>query len=219
MPILVSAREFAGGVLRRFYFWLPAVFLDPFDLYDRFKSSLPERLQVEISFPSKWGLIALVVLLAWAAVLTFHKVRIERDAFAQNRSPQPDMPLSQAVQGILGITELWGDGSAGPIGQTLSDIRQQAHLGTISVWGRRDCPDGLESAYPLTEMHREDWDYIGISYLDFLSNEKGTTEVRRTNANVERYHDLHLNAAQVRLIWPPRKKRRPWSFLLPERGC
>src|SRR5437870_2268063 len=33
MSLWESARDFVAGIIKRFYFWLPAVLLDPFDVY------------------------------------------------------------------------------------------------------------------------------------------------------------------------------------------
>ena len=47
--------------------------LDPFDVYDHFiKGQLPREWQIELGIPSTWGLAAFVLLILWAAILTYH---------------------------------------------------------------------------------------------------------------------------------------------------
>ena len=73
MSLWESARDFVAGIIKRFYFWLPAVLLDPFDVYDRYlKPSVPNAYRFDFSPPVAVFLGALVGLLGLAAIFTYH---------------------------------------------------------------------------------------------------------------------------------------------------
>lgn len=73
MSVWKSVRDFSVGILKRFYVWLPAVVLDPFDLYDRYvKPSLPDAYRLDFTPPPSVFFFVLMVLLALAAILTYH---------------------------------------------------------------------------------------------------------------------------------------------------
>ncbi|GAG28480.1 unnamed protein product, partial [marine sediment metagenome] len=76
MPeLLVSAWLFVTGILRRFYYVLPALLLDPFDLYER---HLYPRWGWELTMPDWYFPAAVSVGVLWAAILTFHELRTNR---------------------------------------------------------------------------------------------------------------------------------------------
>jgi hypothetical protein len=112
VELVASALTFIWGVLRRFYWWAPAIFLDPFDFYERY---LRPRLDQDIDMPSEWFPVALGCGIAWAAVLTYHDLRSKagrstaafeiREAsigFHNYNHDRPEQPLDLAQIDIKG---------------------------------------------------------------------------------------------------------------------
>ena len=109
--LIHSLGLFIGGILRRAYYWGFALLLDPFDIYNRFiKPSLPEKWQADMNLPNEWGFGALIGLLIWSAVLTYHELRQENIQLKERaRSNRPKQGFSDQL------------GFALHIGQTLRD--------------------------------------------------------------------------------------------------
>ena len=77
MEVGRSAIIFLTGVVRRAYYLLPAFLVDPFNFYENIvKSSLPTEYQFELSLPSHLFPYLLIVGVLWAAVLTYHDLRM-----------------------------------------------------------------------------------------------------------------------------------------------
>lgn len=77
--LLESARLFAVGILRRFYWWLAAFLLNPWDVYEKFvRDLLPTRFRADWPVGGTWTGYVFVAGLVVAAVLTYHELRIER---------------------------------------------------------------------------------------------------------------------------------------------
>ena len=68
-----SIHLFLVGLLKRAYYWVPPIFLDPFDVYNRYLKHVFHTGDIEM--PSKWGLIAFVIMIFWAAIMTYHELR------------------------------------------------------------------------------------------------------------------------------------------------
>ena len=79
MEILTALGQFARGVLRRAYFWLFALLLDPFDLYGRFKPSGWPAVTV----PTWLFWVVLALLVFWSAFMTSF------DLWLRNRNIAP----------------------------------------------------------------------------------------------------------------------------------
>jgi len=77
MEYLKSAWLFFWGILKRIYLWAPALLLNPaVDIFNNFiNPQLPEKLRMPMNIPSSWGFGLLLVLIAWAAILTYHELR------------------------------------------------------------------------------------------------------------------------------------------------
>jgi len=112
MELFASAVAFFWGVLRRFYWWAPAIFLDPFDFYERY---LRPHVHRHIDMPSEWFPVAVGGGMAWAALLTYHELRSKTAsstvifeireasiAFNSYDHDRPDQPLDLAQIDIKG---------------------------------------------------------------------------------------------------------------------
>jgi hypothetical protein len=72
VELFASALAFFGGVLRRFYYWAPAIFLDPFDFYERY---LRPHVDRDIDIPAEWFPVVLGGGMILAAFRTYHELR------------------------------------------------------------------------------------------------------------------------------------------------
>jgi len=98
--------------MRRFYYWAPAILLDPFDFYDRY---LRPHVDRDIDMPSEWFPVALGGGMIWAAFLTYHELRSKTAssavifeireasiAFNSYDHSRPEQPLDLAQIDIKG---------------------------------------------------------------------------------------------------------------------
>ncbi len=70
-----SIRFFFSGLFKRAYWGILFIFLDLFDLYDRFiKPLLPSKWQ-GINMPIGWGILLFFLVILWAALMTYHDLR------------------------------------------------------------------------------------------------------------------------------------------------
>ena len=81
MVIFHSVRLFLWGITKRCYYWAPFLFLDLFDIYEIYiKPRLPADWGGGIVLPAWWGFVLFSLMLFWAAILTYHELRTEKDA-------------------------------------------------------------------------------------------------------------------------------------------
>lgn len=112
MELCASALSFFWGVLRRFYWWAPAILLDPFEYYERY---INPRVGWDIDMPSEWFPVALGGGLFLAAFLTYHDLRSKTAdstvifeireasiAFNSYNHSRPEQPLDLAQIDIKG---------------------------------------------------------------------------------------------------------------------
>lgn len=99
--LLQSFGIYVQGILKRSYFWAFALFLDPFDLYGRFKP--PNWPEVQV--PNWLGWAVLAALVFWTGLLTYHELRmLTRPYSAREDDLRSDLisfllhDLSQAVR-------------------------------------------------------------------------------------------------------------------------
>lgn len=92
MELWRSLYLFFWGILKRSYYWIPALLLDPFDIYERYKSALPSEWQINIAVPNPWAISAFLVLFLWAAILTYHELRREHQRLIGKTSLHHGMP-------------------------------------------------------------------------------------------------------------------------------
>ena len=90
MGIFASLWLLVSGVLKRWYFWLFALFFDPFEIFRLFTGQNPPWLrQVEtiVSVPDGFGSGLLIALLAAAVWATFHEVSVRSGQFFNATRP------------------------------------------------------------------------------------------------------------------------------------
>ena len=93
MELWRSLYLFFWGIFKRFYYWIPALLLDPFDIYEPYiKSALPGKWQIDIVIPNPWAISAFLVLFLWAAILTYHELRRAHQHLVSKTSLNHGMP-------------------------------------------------------------------------------------------------------------------------------
>lgn len=98
--------------MRRFYWWAPAILLDPFDFYERY---LRPHVGRDIDMPSEWFPVVLAGGIIWAGFLTYHElwsktanstvifeIREASIAFTNYSHDRPEQPLDLAQIDIKG---------------------------------------------------------------------------------------------------------------------
>lgn len=118
VALLGSAWAFLSGVLRRFYWWLPAIILDPFDYNERYiEPALGRNVDLPaFAFPLAFGLG-----ITLAAVLTFHEQRTKTLANVVFEIRQASIALTATTMTgrnslLIRLRSFWKAGSTtGPL--------------------------------------------------------------------------------------------------------
>jgi HNH endonuclease len=85
----------------------------------------------------------------------------------------PDIRLIDVVKRIVGSNDLFVGENCSKCGSALLAIREDAHLGKIAVWGRKNISSNDLALYPLTSIPAEYWDEFGIDYMHFTDDQNG----------------------------------------------
>ena len=117
----LSLRDFAGGVLRRWFLWVPTLLLDPFDFYERYlRAMLPPQYQVDLTLPVWAFPLVLCGGLVLASFATFHELHA-RVGLDRKRIALADLlegALARGQQLIAGTDqeaiEAWATRTCGP---------------------------------------------------------------------------------------------------------
>jgi hypothetical protein len=170
-----------------------------------------------------------IVLPAWiwwvAAVVSAYAIAVKAEwKLYQSRASAvaPDMRLQDVLRHIIGSDNLFGSDNPQRTADALFAVREKAHLGQVSAWGRRNVGVQELAAYPLTPIPSEYWEEFGIGYLALLRDLRGETEraegpdlspdfVLYSKPDVI-YRDLWFCRSQVRKSWPLQKARLNWRL-------
>lgn len=167
--LIISAWLFVQGVGRRSYFWLFALLLDPFDIYNRYKPTAWPRYEIDPSY--FWVVLGLLIL--WTAILTYHELRMGFVPVA-TRKPDPpdvvlaksrisdfianelraaDMAVSEAVRlSAYAFMHAWNDTPAGKLGWSgilSSGLRRSEAIPKLTSmeWMRASSLPAIEQAF------------------------------------------------------------------------
>jgi hypothetical protein len=112
-----SVRLFAGGIIRRLWSLIPGVLLGLIGIYDALiKPFLPPEWQrVSLAVPLPFVAVLLGLGLVWAAVLTFHELRMQAAT----------LPLPPSITVATGATVVYA-----PTAQTVSVTSAAGGRGT-----------------------------------------------------------------------------------------
>jgi hypothetical protein len=116
-----------------------------------------------------WWAVALIllfvssVLLQWQLMTEREQLIVERE---QHKTPEPTLDLSSAIAKILGTEDPATLGSSTALSQVVTEIREKASLGQLSVWGRKNAKASRLSFYPLEPIPSSHWSstHIEISW-------------------------------------------------------
>jgi hypothetical protein len=201
MEVLRSLSEFLWGIGRRFWLWLPTFIFDPFDFYDRIiKAQLPEPWRIDIPFPSGIAFYALIGLLLWAAVLTFHE---KRKALG-NLALDPDASAREAYRRLI-LHARWGLGrdpaDKGFYEDISKELRDKARLGLFRVWARED---GGAFAPPnaIREIIPDEWDHLNFCLASCMGAGPWARLLDYSGERLNVLIDASINQAQLRSVWP-----------------
>jgi hypothetical protein len=178
---------------------------------------------------------------AWALLATgcafWIAWRAERERYNEKRSEiKCDTAIIEGVERIVGTRDFSSADTPQKLSDALLALREKAHLGEITIWGRRDVKGRDLAWYPLSKIEHSYWDEYTIDYLTFTDDNKGITVPERVagvlvyrnasdtrqkkivaqktisdsvnGVSVRIYSDLHLSRHQIDKIWPPRAAQR-----------
>lgn len=208
MEFCRSAGLFILGVVKRFYLWLPAIVLDPFDLNDKVvQPMMPESLKFSIPWSPDWSGAVLLVLIGWAAIWTYHEARV----LSLKDDLQPTDSVRWLFQYMLtdsnwvvgrGVTPNDDHVSGGKLYRDLqAELRDAARLGKLFVWGRPK--EGGPWKPPLVKFDAARWDHLQFD-LPSCMGLGGSAELSEWppgQLNWSYFEDAQINRAQVLQIW------------------
>jgi hypothetical protein len=149
-------------------------------------------------FPTWIWWTAALVLLFVSSVLLQRQLITEH---AQHKKPEPTVDLSTAIAKILAIEDPSTLGSSTALSQVVTEIREKASLGQLSVWGRKNVKPNRLSFYPLEPIPFSHWSSTHIDFLEFSKDPKCATQNARHPGSSDQYSDLHFDLREVNARW------------------
>lgn len=179
MEFLRSVKQFWWGILSRFYFWAPAVLLDPWDTYNSYiRVSLFGPKAGEVNMPAEYFPYVLGLGLAWAGTLTYHEIR-------QKGVGDPLLARVTATKQCLRKFVSEADDFIKKIESDQQEMSKQR--GQLTPDERRDMQDG----YNLPDVdgwHDRVFEYLETELsLAHASNFSGRDEYRQRDNNQSDY--------------------------------
>ena len=189
----------AGGIIKRFYLWAPAVVLDPFDLYEKLvKPVLPEGLRFDLPWSPDWAPLVLIGLIAWAALLTFHEHRLRPII-------RPNWREEDVVTYLLGKSKFMRGRRAedGLIDEIELALRDAARRGAIHSWGRPLTEGSASVSRTERPIPEENWDADDFNIFDGVGTDGNKPLRRRINIyGTNKYRDVKFNKKEIVKEWP-----------------
>ena len=194
--LLHALGAFLIGILARFYFWIFALFLDPFDLYSRFKPSN----WWDINMPQWIGLTALGLLLLWSAFLTYFEI------WKTQNTPKKRLSIVEFAA-VARKKFGWRFGGSSQEAFDLVDgIRQAIVDRVLTLEGRfnpTEVPEELKLHYPLRPI--DDPEQLSQYVIDIPMFFDGTTNYM-TRVSTKYFEtticrDLHISDTEAALNW------------------
>ncbi len=156
--------------------------------------------------PSYGWVLIIAVAFAIGQFQAFHKVRVERDAFAPEKA-KADLYIRDAYEYIRDRSK-WAK-ERGDL-NIFRELRQAATDGDVWIWGRHYTGGlGFDDDKLLDRIQRDYWKDHGLDETVVIAEREevsGTNMTRDEHSGrpQELYSDLHLNKVQVRRRWPPK---------------
>jgi hypothetical protein len=149
-------------------------------------------------FPTWIWWAAAILLLFVSSVLLQWQLMTERE---QHKMPEPTLDLSSAIAKILGIDDPATSGSSTALSQVVTEIREKASLGQLTVWGRKNANVSRLSFYPLEPIPSSHWSSTHIDFLEFSKDPKCATQNARHPGSSDQYSDLHFDLGEIDARW------------------
>ncbi len=210
MELCHALREFLWGILRRFWLWIPAFVLDPYDIWDRIvKPMLPPEVQFDLPWSPGWAPIVLLALIGWAAFLTYFELRKRMPA--QRR---PDASVRWLFD-YLNNKSVWAIGDSNDDGNLVfrieAEIRDAAKAGRITVWGRIYPSNHVTTSSTQTDIGKDYWLNAMFDLTTICTGKDKTSKTEGVDKYVSPiFEDLKVNKAECFNEWP----KSSWVRLL-----
>jgi hypothetical protein len=144
-----------------------------------------------------WWLAAIILLFVSAVSLQW-RLFAERE---QHKTPEPTDDLSTVIARVLGTDDPSILESSTALSQVVTEIREKASLGQLSVWGRKNAKANRLSFYPLEKIPASHWSLTHIDFLEFSKDPKCATQDARHPGSPDQYSDLHFDLGEVNARW------------------
>lgn len=128
METLKALGSFVLGIIKRAYYWVPPMFLDPFDLYKLYiRPMLPSGAPENIVMPSELALWLFLALLLWAGFITYRELYVKYERVTRGI---PDItPFVRLVEQAAGLRII----KAGRSTPDIDNVCQEAVIWTMAA--------------------------------------------------------------------------------------
>lgn len=198
MPWIKSGKLFLRGLIKRFYIWAGALFLDPAGIL---QAGWPVYAEYTV-VSTPWAWIILIGLLFWCAFLTYHEVRVQATAgvFKADLSPK-DLVRYLRFQAEFGRD--FRDPDAWFMAMSRV-VRDELGRGNIRAEGRQpSIGSGNVSRYPPEIIKRDFW-WKGDVNWTLVWNADYVGPVDAFGVNSCRYLEISFCREEVEAVWPRR---------------
>jgi hypothetical protein len=159
--------------------------------------AIMQQISGRTIFPTWIWWAAAIILLFASSVLLQWQLITEHE---QLKIPEPTLDLSSAIAKILSSDDPATLGSTA-LSQVVTEIREKASLGQLSVWGRKNAKTSRLSFYPLEPIPSSHWSSAHIDFLEFSKDPKCATQSARHPGSPDQYSDLHFDLEEITACW------------------
>jgi len=145
------------------------------------------------------------------------------------RSPQPDMPINEAIDYIVNDSKADLKQPTPPYiadfgpaqGQRMIEmgvehgdarlhVENALKTGALHIWGRRQIGDlSNQFEHSLREITKDYWDTMQLDFSNcfhFTDRYSQTARIPLTPKDTPKYTDLRVNTQQIRALWQPKPR-------------
>ena len=145
------------------------------------------------AFLQEWILYILGALVFIAAIQTYHGVRRKLSS-----KYGPDMPLSKVISYVVGPQGCGHEAAR----SLLEELRKEARLGRIEVWGKPGEPSAGLNVSPPESIPQSYWRENTMDLLSLTAQSDRTVPTDPAKiGRVRGYYDVTLSKEQVRQKW------------------
>jgi hypothetical protein len=190
--LIESARLFLWGLIRRFYFWVFALFFDPFGVLKEWFTAYADYM----SIPTFGALTLFLGLLFWCAILTYHELRI------RTLERYPNVPIERVFHYLRTQTTFGADieDDGDFLIAAEREIGDQVRIGRFVLWGRPADPLGeLGRRHPI---RADTFDEVEIDLTRLVEPDVCSATTRPRSSHLNQAFCLEANEEAMRAIWP-----------------